>query len=144
MLLITWQWAKTVQMPYRTRHNPKPPQTSLSQAPHVLYTTGVTPRHSYLQTYQTHCMQPSPWTLKAHTHTLFIFNTARKRAELKTAVIRCLTKDSQYKLTDEWIFFTWPAIAFFVFFFRFFKAFSVTIFSIAVFSSFTTWLLFNS
>lgn len=88
---ITWQRAKTVQMSYRTKsHNLNPLQTSFSQASRLIYTTGVTSRHSHVQIYtiqhQAYRTQPSPWTLKAHTHTLFIFNTARRSAELKTAV----------------------------------------------------------
>lgn len=70
---ITWQRAKTVQMRYRTEHRLL--QTSFSQATCLIFTTFYTliqPTYLYSPAPHTlHCTQTSPWTLKAHTHTLF-------------------------------------------------------------------------
>lgn len=77
---VTWQRAKTVQMLYRTEQTPTlwTPFKHHFLKLHVLYTTGVTSRHSYAhltQSSTTHTVHNRPHEHLRHTHIHYLYST---------------------------------------------------------------------
>lgn len=143
---ITWQWAKTVQTLYRTKHRlPQSEPPSFSQASHVLYTTGVTHTPLLTPSSTRHTVHNRPHEHLRHTHIHYLYlNTARKCAELKTAVMSDnLMLDRRLSATISTETEPWrnsysvssQTNGFLYMTCDCFSAFSVTIFSTAVFSS---------